>query len=175
MEICEITQIYGSGPFGHAGATQIFVTGTIKGWLDLAEKPTVRYDPEGIIHDLFVMSPWVWTGRRRIGNLPYATPQIMDRLERLSTRINNPQLRLFTGVFPRSKGQPCKQILWWRPFSPQSVLIGVEGDLPSLDGQIIRHESGKPSAHPHDSWSGMGRTSIDWHTVETPGKLACHA
>jgi hypothetical protein len=171
IESCDITQIYGSGPFGHAGATQIFVTTAIKGWLDLAEKPTIRYDPEGIIHDLFVMSPWVWNGCKRIGKLPYSTPQIMDRLERLCAVITDPQLRLFTGVFPRSKGRPSKQILWWRPFSPRSVLLGVEEDLPWLNGAIIRHESGKPPAHPHDSWCGMGTISIDWRTVACLGEL----
>ena len=80
MDIHEITQIYGSGPFGHAGATQVFVTETIKGWLSLAENGTRRYDPEGIIHDLFVMSPLIWSGRRRVGPFPYSTPQVMDRL-----------------------------------------------------------------------------------------------
>jgi hypothetical protein len=124
MGIYEITQIYGCGPFGHAGATQVYVTETIKGWLDLAEKGARRYDPEGIIHDLFVMSPFVWNGLRRIGPLPYSTPRMMDRLERLSARITDPQLRLFTGVFPRSKGQPCRQILWWRPLPLQAVLFG---------------------------------------------------
>jgi hypothetical protein len=175
MDIYEITQIYGSGPFGHAGATHIFVTETIKGWLDLAEKGTRRYDPEGIIHDLFVMSPFVWNGFRRIGSLPYATSQIMDRLERLSARISDPSLRLFTGTFPRSKGRPATQILWWRPFSPRSVLIGVEEDLPSLDGSFNRQESGNPSTHPRDSWCGMGRISIDWATVESVGDLTSHA
>ena len=175
MEICEITQFYGSGPFGHSGATHIFVTPTINGWLGLDENGTRRYDPEGIIHDLFVMSPFGWTGHRKIGSVPYSTPQIMDRLEQLSARISDPQLRLFTGVFPRSKGRPSKQILWWRPFSPQSVLIGVEEDLPSLDGRIVRHESGKPPVHPHDSWCGIGRISIDWQTVESLGEVASHA
>jgi len=170
VEIYEITQIYGSGPFGHAGATKVFVTETIKGWLDRAEK-----DPEGIIHDLFVMSPLIWSGRRRVGPFPYSTPQIMDRLERLSARIGDPKLGLFTGTFPRSKGQPCNQILWWRPFAHRSVLIGVEEDLPSLNGPIITHESGKQPAHPHDGWCGMGRISIDWRVVETLGEAPSHA
>jgi hypothetical protein len=55
MHIHEITQIYGTGPFGHAGATKVFVGPTIKGWLDLAATGTRGYEPEGIIHDLFVM------------------------------------------------------------------------------------------------------------------------
>jgi len=167
VEIYEITQIYSSGPFGHAGATKVFVTETIKSWLGRAEK-----DPEGIIHDLFVMSPLIWSGRRRVGPFPYSTPQVMDRLERVSARIADPHLRLFTGVFPRSKGQPCKQVLWWLPLPPRSVLIGVEEDLASLKGPFVRHESDKPPAYPHGSWCGMGRISIDWLIVE---ELASHA
>src|SRR4051812_2492946 len=157
MEIYEITQKYGTGPFGHAGATQIFVTETIKGWLGIAEKDTGRYDPKGTIHDLFVMSPLIWSGCRKIGSLPFSTSHIMDRLEKLSSRITDSHIRLFTGVFPRSKGKPCKQIMWWRPLPPRSVLIGIEEDLTSLSGPIIRHESGKPSAYPHNGWCGMGR------------------
>ena len=41
--------------FGHAGPRQVFVAETIQGWLDVAKEPTRGYDPEGIIHDLFVM------------------------------------------------------------------------------------------------------------------------
>ena len=82
------------------------------------------------------------------------------------------ELRLFTGVFPRSKGQPCKQVLWWLPLPPRSVLIGVEEDLASLKGPFVRHESDKPPAYPHGSWCGMGRISIDWGIVE---ELASHA
>jgi len=166
----KITQIYGTGPFGHAGATQVYVSETIKGWLDLAEKGTRRYVPEGIIHDLFAMSPLVWSGSRTVGPFPYSTPQVMDRLGKLSASITDPHLRLFTGVVPRSKGQPCKQILWWRPLSPRSVLIGVEEDLPPLNAPIIRHESGKPPAHPHDGWCGMGRISIDWRERTKRGR-----
>ena len=51
------------------GQLKVFVTETIKSWLGRAEK-----DPEGIIHDLFVMSPL------RVGPFPYSTPQVMDRL-----------------------------------------------------------------------------------------------
>jgi hypothetical protein len=172
MDIHEITQIYGSGQFGHAGATKVFVTETIKGWLDRAEKGTRRYDPVGIVHDLFVMCPHIWSGCRRIGPFPYSTPQVMDRLERLSARIADFHLRLFTGGFPRSKGQPCKQILWWRPLSLRCVLIGVEEDLLSLNRPFVCHESGKPPAFLHGSWCGMGRISIDWGIVE---ELASHA
>jgi hypothetical protein len=60
-------------------------------------------------------------------------------------------------------------------FSPQSVLIGVEEDLPSLDGRIVRQESGTPPAQPHDSWCGMRRISIDWRTVEPLAELASQA
>jgi hypothetical protein len=93
VEIYEITQIYGSGPFGHAGATKVFVTETIKSWLGRAEK-----DPEGIIHDLFVMSPL------RVGPFPYSTPQVMDRLERLSARIADPHFEALYRRFPQVEG-----------------------------------------------------------------------
>jgi hypothetical protein len=171
MNIYEITQIYGCGPFGHAGATQVFVTETIQGWLSLARQPSRRYDPEGVIHDLFVMCPIVWSGHREIGAIQYASPRIMDRLERLSTRITDPEVRQFTGVFPRTKGQPSSQVLWWRPLTPRAVLIGVEEDLEALKEPIVRQESGKPPAHPHDAWCGFGRISIDWRVVK---ELASH-
>ena len=41
-------------------------------------------------------------------------------------------------------------------------------------GPIIRHESGKPPAHPYDGWCGMGRISIDWRIVETLGEIPSH-
>jgi hypothetical protein len=166
MNISEITQIYGSGPFGLAGARQVFVTETIQGWLDRARQPDRRYDPEGVIHDLFVMCPVVWSGHRRVGAFQYASPRIMDRLERLTARISDPEVRLFTGVFPRSKGQPCSQILCWRPLTPRAVLIGAEEDLEAIEGPLVRHESGEPPAHPHDAWCGFGRISIDWRVVK---------
>ncbi len=175
MNIHEITHIYGSGPFGHAGARQVFVTETIQEWLNLAKQPTRSYDPEGVIHDLFVMSPIVWRGQRKIGGLQYASPRIMDRLERLSARVTDPLLRLFTGVFPRSKGQPSSQIVWWRPLPPRAVLIGVEEDLETISEPILRHESGMSPAHPHDGWCGFGRISIDWRGVETLGEVSSHA
>lgn len=165
MEIYEITQVYGTGPFGHAGATQVFVCPTIKGWLDLAATGTRRYDPEGIIHDLFVMSPLVWRGRRKFGDHAFSSTKIMDRLEALSDQIADRQVRLFTGVFPRLRGQPCSQILWWRPLPPRCVLIGAEEDLPGLRGQLTRHEAGQPPAYPHDGWVGLGGVDIDWRDV----------
>lgn len=162
MQIYEITQIYGTGPFGRAGVTQVFVSPTIKGWLDLYASKKRRYDPEGVIHDLFIMSPNIWRSQRRLGRLPYSSPRIMDRLEIVTAQIDDPQIRLFTGVFPRLKGQPCSQILWWKPLPPGCVLIGVEEDLPGLRAPLTRHESAEPSAYPHDSWVGIGGLSIDW-------------
>jgi hypothetical protein len=175
MDIYEITQVYGSGPFGHAGATQVYVTETVKGWLDLAKKGASRYDPEGIIHDLFVMSPFLWSGRRKIGPLPYSSPRVMDRLAKISAAMTDPHVRLFTGEFPGSKGQPSKQILWWRPLPKRAVLIGVEEDLDSIKEPIVRYESGEPPAYLHDAWCDMGRISIDWPNVEPRGEPASHA
>jgi hypothetical protein len=174
MQIYEITHVYGTGPFGRAGATQVYVTGTIKGWLDLAAKGTRRYDPEGILHDLFVMSPLVWRGLRRIAGLPYSSPQTMNRLDRLSSRLNDSQLRLFTGVFPRLKGQPCNQILWWRPLPTRAVLIGVEEDLDSFDQTLDCHDTGTPQPYPHDSWVGFTPVAIDRRPVEPISELVSH-
>ena len=53
---------------------------------------------------------------------------------------------MFTVVFPRTKGQPSSQVLWWRPLTPRAVLIGVE-----------------------EGWCGFGRISIDWRSVDAPG------
>jgi|GEM_PF-3416296 len=165
MEIFEITQVYGAGPFGHAGAARIFVGPTIKGWLDLAADGSRRYAPEGVIHDIFVMSPLTWRGRRSHGGIAFSSRRIMARLESLTDRIADPQVRLFTGVFPRLKGQPCSQILWWKPLPPRCVLIGAEEDLPGLQGPLTRHESGEPPAHPDHSWVGIGRVEIDWNKL----------
>jgi hypothetical protein len=147
MHAHEITHIYGSGPFGNAGVTQVFVTDTIKGWLDRAK------DATGILHDLYTMAPLVWKdgdpGMRR-----YAAPAIMRRLAALSA-LTDPRVRLFCGVFPRAKGRPRTQILWWRPISAREVLIGAEEDLDSIDEPIVRHDSGQPSAYPHGEWRGL--------------------
>lgn len=165
MEIFEITQVYGTGPFGHARATRIFVGPTIKGWLDLAADGSRHYDPEGVIHDIFVMSPLVWRGRRSHGGIAFSTRRIMDRLESLADRIADPQVRLFTGVFPRLKGQTCSQILWWKPLPPRCVLIGAEEDLAGLRGPLVLLQSEEPPAYPHDGWVGFGGVSIDWGSM----------
>ena len=48
MEIYEITQIYGSGPFGHAGATKVFVTETIESWLAPCRERPRRHHPRPV-------------------------------------------------------------------------------------------------------------------------------
>ena len=98
----------------------------------------------------------------------------MDRLERLSVRITDPEVRLFTGVFPRSKGQPSSQVLWWRPLTPRAVLIGVEEDLEALREPLVRQESGSHRA----SARCLVRLRADLHRLamrKPTGECASHA
>jgi hypothetical protein len=60
-------------------------------------------------------------------------PRIMDRLEQLQANLP-PAVALFTGVFPQSKGQQKRQILWVAERrdldnARRVLLFGVESEI----------------------------------------------
>lgn len=91
----------------------------IQQWL---ARPPRHWDAEGILDDLRNLAEsCIWDGRRGHG-IPYSYKPIMDRLEVLQARY--PRLHFFAGVFPRLKGQPCTQILWYDDYR-----MGTEAEL----------------------------------------------
>jgi hypothetical protein len=149
-KIYDVTHIYGTGPFRKYGARRILVSPSINGWI---HKTSKLWTPDAILHDLFVMGEFPWRGQRKFGKLPFADPALMNRMEALQS--NNPRLRLFCGVFPRLKGQDCKQVLWWVPLSGKSILFGTENEVPLLDGTLEREGEGLPDPHAGTSWTGL--------------------
>jgi hypothetical protein len=102
------------------GTRSLHLSPTIQQWL--ASHPR-NWDAEGILIDLRNLAEGCrWDGRRRRVGIPYSRKDIMDRLDVFQARY--PRLNFFSGVFPRIKGQPCTQILWY-----DATHMGTEDEL----------------------------------------------
>jgi hypothetical protein len=125
----------------HGWPVQVLVSPEIEAWFIKGEGKAV-WDAAGICHDLSVMSSMArWKGIRRIGGTNFTDPPIMDRLERLQDTLPDGAI-LFTGTFPRSKGQQKKQILWMaerrdRARGVAVILIGVESEINLIPDHLM--------------------------------------
>jgi len=86
---------------------------------------------EGLVNELTIISGCRWQGIRKYAGSSFTSNAIMDRLEVLAKDF--PDAKLCAGTFPRPKGPPCRQILWFvarqMPSGEIVTLIGLEEEL----------------------------------------------